>query len=201
MLKDGARASVRESGSAPSSPLVGHQSDDEDGTLSSLSLPVTASTSQQPSSNTQPPAHGPRVSLSVTSTHSEIVSSIPSVIPLVSPSSLPVPSSSAASMATAMQGLSLSPELANSDDFDQAVRMLASASKDLDGVSSDRVSPLSSHPSSSFASRPTPTVVHAFVSPSSSVVSSLPSSTPLSLASTSPANSGSSSPRNFNVQD
>ena len=84
MLKDGARASVRESGSAPSSPLVGHQSDDEDGTLSSLSLPVTASTSQQPFSNTQPPAHGPRVSLSVTSTHSEIVSSIPSVIPLVS---------------------------------------------------------------------------------------------------------------------
>ena len=96
-------------------------------------------------------------------------------------------------MATAMQGLSLSPELANPDDFDQAVRMLASASKDLDGVSSDRVSPLPSHPSSSFASRPTPTVVHAFVSPSSSVVSSLPSSTPLPLASTSLANSSPSS--------
>jgi len=147
----------------------------EGGALSSSSLPVTASSSQA-LPDTQPNAYGSGMSLSVTSTHSGIVSSASLAASTVFPSSFPVPSSSAANVATAMQGLSLSPELAHPDDFDQAVQMLASASKDLDGVSSSRVSPLSSHSSSSssLASRPPSTVVHAFVSPSSSVVSSLP---------------------------
>jgi hypothetical protein len=84
MLKDGARASVSESGSAPSSPLVGHQCDDEDGKLSSSSQPVTASTSQL-TTDTQLPANRPSMSMSVTSAQPGTVSSTPLVSPLVSP--------------------------------------------------------------------------------------------------------------------